>query len=130
MLDDSPPFYNGIKSRAFAISPPLVEDEQLFQSIVLAVAGHRKHLLVRTAEENVHSVLKLTVNVSSNITSCASVRSYQLAARMLIGGDKDCFIPFLVLIARYHRYNRCHFRNGEPRRSTNFFIPTRIWSDQ
>ena len=70
MLDDSPPFYNGIKSRAFAISPPLVEDEQLFQSIVLAVAGHRKHLLVRTAEENVHSVLKLTVNVSVNDFVC------------------------------------------------------------
>jgi hypothetical protein len=64
MLDDTPPFYDSIKSRAFAISPSLVEDELLFQTLVLAVAGHRKHVLVRTAEEHVSSVLKLTVNVS------------------------------------------------------------------
>ena len=66
MLDDTPPFYDSIKSRAFAISPSLVEDELLFQTLVLAVAGHRKHVVVRTAEEHVSSVLKLTVNVSVN----------------------------------------------------------------
>lgn len=70
MLDDTPPFYDGIKSRAFAISPSLVEDEPLFQTLVLAVAGHRKHVLVRTAEENVPSVLKLCVNVSSSCFVC------------------------------------------------------------
>lgn len=74
MLDDTPPFYDGIKSRAFAISPSLVEDESLFQTILLALAGRRKHVLVRTAEENVLSVLKLSVNVSPPHI-CTSVTS-------------------------------------------------------
>ena len=58
-------YYQTILSRAHSVSPALVADEALFQSLLVVLVAKQKHLLIRTADDDIPRVMKQIVNVSS-----------------------------------------------------------------
>ncbi|THH07756.1 hypothetical protein EW145_g3170 [Phellinidium pouzarii] len=73
---DSPTlsYYRTIFARAYALNPGLLSDEALFQALLLVLVAKQKHLVVRTAEEEVSRVLKQAVNILHTVFGLSVVK--------------------------------------------------------
>ncbi|KAH8119364.1 hypothetical protein DFH11DRAFT_1781874 [Phellopilus nigrolimitatus] len=70
----TPSYYRTILARAYAVNPILVADEALFQALLLVLIAKQKHLIVRTAEEDVQRVLKQVVAILHTLFNLSVVK--------------------------------------------------------
>lgn len=73
MNADPSSYYHALLAKAQALFPDLVGelDLTLFQTLLLALVAKQKHVVVRTADDNIPRVSKLAVNVSHRKTFVA-----------------------------------------------------------
>lgn len=87
-------YYQTILARAHSASPALVADEALFQSLLVVLVAKQKHLLVRTADDDIPRVMKQIVNILYTLFTLSVVR---LRLRQSDDLTPDDFLRLLFL---------------------------------
>ena len=71
-------FYDTILARAKSVSPNLITNDTLFQTLLLALISDEKHVIIRTHEDSIARISGQVVNVSSNLSKTSRTNQIPL----------------------------------------------------